>query len=60
VQCANAAGAFGLVGFRQDVVFVLSGEAAALGLGHDLGVGADLWVRAGFAVLKSPLPPVMA
>src|SRR5450759_3640767 len=31
-QCSDTAGASGLIGFRQDAVFVLGGEAAALGL----------------------------
>ena len=41
-QCSDAAGAFGLVGFRQDVLFVLGGEAAALGLGYDFRVGVGI------------------
>jgi hypothetical protein len=59
-QCSDAAGTFGLAGFRQDAVFVLGSEAAALGLGHDFRVGvggAGVGVRGtpvAFATLRLP------
>src|SRR6202790_3996763 len=40
-QCSDAAEAFGLVGFRQNVVFVLGGEAAAFSLSDDFRVSVD-------------------
>ena len=40
---------------RQDALFVLSGEASALGLSYDLGVGVDLRFGAGFAASGTPV-----
>src|ERR1700686_371892 len=36
-------------------MFVIGGEAPALGLSHDLRVRVDLWIGAGFAVSGSPV-----
>jgi hypothetical protein len=44
---ADTAGALGLVGLGQDALFVFGGEAAALGLRHDLGIGVGGCVAAG-------------
>ena len=46
-QGSDATGAFGLVGFPQEGVFVFGGEAAALGMGDDFGVGVDFRIGAG-------------
>src|SRR5450755_4150432 len=43
-QCSDAAEAFGLVSFRQNVVFVLGGEAAAFSLSDDSG---SAWIAPG-------------
>ena len=49
-QCADAAGAFDMVGFRKDALLVISGEAPALGLGYyDLGIGVGFEFGAGIA-----------
>src|SRR5271167_306109 len=54
-QRSDATGAFRLVGFGQDALFVLGGEAAALGLGDDLGVGVGAGFGAVFAASGTPV-----
>ena len=53
-QCSDTAGAFGLVGFSQDALFVFDGEAAALSLGHDFGIGVGRG-GAGFGIRGTPV-----
>ena len=52
---SDATGAFRLVGFGQDALFVLGGEATALGLGDDLRVGVGVRFGAGFAASGTPV-----
>jgi hypothetical protein len=55
-QCADAAGAFDMVGFRKDALLVISGEAPALGLGYyDLGIGVGFEFGAGIAASGTPV-----
>ena len=53
-QSPDSARAFGLVSLGQDAELIVIGEAVALGLGHDFGVGVSFRVRAGFSVAGPP------
>jgi hypothetical protein len=54
-QRPDATGAFGPFGLGEDAFFIVGGEAAALGLGHDFRVGVGLRFGAGFAARGTPV-----
>lgn len=49
-ESADSAGTFGLIGLGEDAEFVFGGEASALGLGDDFGIGVG---EGGAAILPS-------
>ena len=50
-QRSDATRAFGLIGLGEDALLVLSGKAAALGLGHDFGIGVASYAAGGTGTL---------